>query len=165
MKQIHRVLILLAIMLVLVGSVIGLEYLRGKRLAAQVDASMEPGDIPIYWNGDLKAAFAPSDLQEMPLVSFVDAEEGKTQEDWYFREVLLSLFPETLFNESVTVTVISTTREKSATLTWSEIQEPANMVMFDLSGRGTIKLISLLEKLDVRDEWVQDVDRIEVTAK
>ncbi len=37
-----------------------------------------------------------------------------------------------------------------------------NMVMFDLSNRGTLKLVSLLEKLDTRDEWVQDVDRIEV---
>jgi hypothetical protein len=37
------------------------------------------------------------------------------------------------------------------------------MVMFDLSGRGTLKLVSTLERLDVRDEWVQDVDKIEVT--
>jgi hypothetical protein len=34
--------------------------------------------------------------------------------------------------------------------------------MFDLSGRGTLKLVSVLERLDVRDEWVQDVDQIEV---
>jgi hypothetical protein len=36
-------------------------------------------------------------------------------------------------------------------------------VMFDLSGRGTLKLVSTLERLDVRDEWVQDVDQIEVS--
>jgi hypothetical protein len=34
--------------------------------------------------------------------------------------------------------------------------------MFDLSGRGTLKLVSLLPRLDVRDEWVQDVDKIEI---
>jgi len=34
--------------------------------------------------------------------------------------------------------------------------------MFDLAGRGTLKLVSKLERLDIRDEWVQDVDRIEV---
>jgi hypothetical protein len=34
--------------------------------------------------------------------------------------------------------------------------------MFDLSSRGTLKLVSVLERLDVRDEWVQDVDKIEV---
>jgi hypothetical protein len=31
-----------------------------------------------------------------------------------------------------------------------------------VSGRGTLKLVSTLERLDVRDEWVQDVDKIEV---
>jgi hypothetical protein len=51
---------------------------------------------------------------------------------------------------------------KSAELTWVEVNEAQNMVMFDLSSRGTLKLVSLLEKLDVRDEWVQDVDRIEI---
>jgi hypothetical protein len=35
-------------------------------------------------------------------------------------------------------------------------------VLFDLSGRGTLKLVSKLEGLDTRDTWVQDVDRIEV---
>jgi hypothetical protein len=34
--------------------------------------------------------------------------------------------------------------------------------MFDLSNRGTLKLVSKLEKLNTRDEWVQDVDKIEV---
>ncbi len=34
--------------------------------------------------------------------------------------------------------------------------------MFDLSNRGTLKLVSVLPKLDTRDEWVQDVDSIEV---
>ncbi len=34
--------------------------------------------------------------------------------------------------------------------------------MFDLSNRGTLKLVSVLQKLDTRDEWVQDVDSIEV---
>jgi hypothetical protein len=47
-------------------------------------------------------------------------------------------------------------------LTWAEVDKPANMVMFDLSSRGTLKLVSLLDRLDVRDEWVQDVDRIEI---
>jgi hypothetical protein len=39
------------------------------------------------------------------------------------------------------------------------------MVMFDLSGRGTLKLISKVERLDVRDEWIQDVDKIEVVPQ
>jgi hypothetical protein len=36
------------------------------------------------------------------------------------------------------------------------------MVMFDLSGRGTLKLVSTLPGFDNRDSWIQDVDKIEV---
>ncbi len=92
----------------------------------------------------------------------MDAEEGKTQQGWLLRDVLAlyldtgSLKPETL------ITVSSSSREKSADLTWAEVNEPKNYVMFDLSGRGTLKLVSVLERLDIRDEWVQDVDKIEV---
>jgi len=60
--------------------------------------------------------------------------------------------------------VSSSSRDKSAQLTWAEVDDPANMVMFDLSSRGTLKLVSLMEKLDTRDEWVQDTDKIEITS-
>jgi hypothetical protein len=36
------------------------------------------------------------------------------------------------------------------------------MILFDISGRGTLKLVSLLDRLDTRDEWVQDSDKIEI---
>ena len=62
------------------------------------------------------------------------------------------------------ITVASSSKEKSIQLTWPEIADEANMIMFDLSGRGTLKLVSLLERLDVRDEWVQDVDSIDVVC-
>lgn len=60
------------------------------------------------------------------------------------------------------IIVSSASRNKSAQLTWQEVNDRENMVMFDLSNRGTLKLVSLLEKLDMRDEWIQDIDRIEV---
>jgi hypothetical protein len=60
------------------------------------------------------------------------------------------------------IRVSSSSEDKSAQLTWAEVAEPANLVMFDLSNRGTLKLVSVLERLDTRDEWVQDVDRIEI---
>ena len=60
------------------------------------------------------------------------------------------------------IVVTSSSRNKVVELTWDEVEQTSNMVMFDLSGRGTLKLVSLLERLDVRDEWVQDVDKIEI---
>ena len=59
----------------------------------------------------------------------------------------------------------SSSRGKTAELTWAEVDESTNMVMFDLATRGTVKLVSLLEKLDTRDEWVQDVDKIEIETE
>ena len=59
----------------------------------------------------------------------------------------------------------SSSRAKSAQVTWAEVDVLENYVMFDLSNRGTLKLVSVLPALDTRDEWVQDVDSIEVTSR
>ncbi len=165
MVQKKRIFIALGILFFLILAVIGIEYQRGKNLANRIDASLEPGDIPVYWNGNLKAAFSPTDLEILSLVSFIDTEEGKTQEGWLLKDVLLTQFSENLFNDNTTIQIISTSREKSMELSWAEVNNPNNMVMFDLSGRGTLKLVSLLERLDIRDEWIQDVDKIEIVTR
>jgi hypothetical protein len=59
--------------------------------------------------------------------------------------------------------VSSSSREKAKMLTWSDIENQENMVLFDLSGRGTLKLVSKIPGFDNRDTWIQDVDKIEVT--
>ena len=165
MSQKKRILLAVGIVLILSGAMLAIDHYRGQRLAAELDASLEPGDIPIYWDGLLKAAFSPKDIENLPPASFVDAEKGKTQEGWMLKDVLLVYFPERQFRDDTAIKVISTSRNKSADLEWQEVANPDNMVMFDLSGRGTLKLVSLLERLDERDEWVQDVDRIEVSSK
>ncbi len=165
MNQKTRILIAFGIIIILIGVVIGLDYVRGQRIAAQIDASLEPGDIPVYWNSALRAAFSPADLEPLTPASFIDAEEGKTQDGWMLKDVLLVYFRETQFSEDTIIKVISTSREKSMDLTWAEVSNTDNKVMFDLSGRGTLKLVSLLERLDVRDEWIQDVDRIEISTQ
>ena len=78
------------------------------------------------------------------------------------RDVLLLHVDEDELEPEARIVVTSSSREKSVELTWAEVDDPANWVMFDLSGRGTLKLVSVLERLDIRDEWVQDVDQIEV---
>jgi hypothetical protein len=165
MSQGKRIVIAVVILVVLVGAVLGIEALR--RRAAQpttVDAqvTLVPGSIPIYLDGQLVAAFSPQDLETMKQVSFVDAEEGKTQEGWLLRDVLLSHLDRDHLEPNTPIMVSSSSRDKAVELTWAEVEDPENWVMFDLSGRGTLKLVSVLERLDVRDEWVQDVDRVEV---
>ena len=154
-----RVLIGVAILIAVGGALLGLEALRRQRLT---EADLEPGSIPIYVDGVLTAAFVPDDRTRLEQVAFQDAEEGKTQEGWMLRDVLLLHLPQDSLAPDTQITVSSSSRGKSVQLAWSEVDSEENMVMFDLSGRSTLKLISKLPRLDVRDEWVQDTDRIEV---
>jgi hypothetical protein len=160
MTQKGRILLAVGIIILIAAAVAGVEVVR--RATSAPD--LPPGSVPIYLNGEFIAAFTPDDLAELEQVSFVDAEEGKTQEGWMLHNVLLLHITETDLSPETLITVSSSSRDKSAQLTWAEVSDTENMVMFDLSGRGTLKLVSKLEQLDVRDEWVQDVDRIEVST-
>jgi len=157
MSQRTRILIAGLIIVALVGVVLGVELLR--RQVAPED--LEPGSVPIYVRGRFVGAFLPTDLEQLTEVSFVDAEEGKTQQGWMLRDVLLLyLTPDALRNTDITVS--SSSRGKSVTLSWTEVDTVENMVMFDLSGRGTLKLVSRIPGFDIRDAWIQDVDRIDI---
>ena len=165
MNQRTRILIAVLILLVLVGAVLGIDALRRRGGSAPVagdQATPVPGSVPVYADGQLVGSFSPGDLERLEKVSFVETEEGKTEEGWLLRDVLLLHVEEDYFTADTLITVSSSSRGKSAQLTWTQVDDPANMVMFDLSGRGTLKLVSLLEELDTRDEWVQDADRIEL---
>jgi hypothetical protein len=122
------------------------------------------GGIPIYYQGTLLAAFTPADLEGLSEASFVDPVENKPQTGWLVSEILLSFFTPDQLTPDTTITFISESRGKSATLTWAEVSDPQGYVMFDVSNRGTLKLVSQLEKLDERDEWVQDTEKIDVGA-
>jgi hypothetical protein len=144
--------------------VFGVEMLRRQAFTNRAAASGElaAGSIPIYYQGRLIAGFTPADLEGMAQTQFVDAEEGKTQEGWLLRDVLLVFIDPDQLTNSASIVVSSTSRNKRIDMTWQEVKDSENKVMFDLSGRGTLKLVSLLDRLDVRDEWIQDVDLIEV---
>jgi len=167
MSQKTRLLIAVAIILVIAGSLLGVEaFLRQKQTIedAEGELTLSPGSIPIYVNGKLAYGFNPEDLADLGKISFVDAEEGKTQEGWALRDILrLYIAPENLEAET-RITVSSSSRDRSVQLTWAEVDDPENWVLFDLSGRGTLKLVSTLEGFDTRDDWVQDTDKIEITT-
>jgi hypothetical protein len=165
MSQNTRVVVAVVALAFVVGAILGIDALRRRGGATPVvegDATLPPGSIPIYLNGVIVGGFTPDDLDQLALVSFVDAEEGKTQEGWWLSDVLLENVEASQLTSTTRINVSSSSRGKTAQLTWEEVEEPANHVMFDLSSRGTLKLVSVLERLDVRDEWVQDVDKIEV---
>jgi hypothetical protein len=161
-----RIVIALAAVLVIAGLVLGVDWLQRYQAAQVVSTStpLPPGSIPIVYNGQIVAGFLPTDLEKLTLVSFVDAEEGKTQDGWLLRDVLLLVLKPEQLPDEAQITVSSSSRDKSATLSWAKVKEASNMVMFDLSNRGTLKLVSLLPQLNTRNWWVQDVDRIEVVT-
>ena len=161
--DVRRIAIAVLALVVVIGGVLGIDVLRRRAGAMQEGAEVivPPGAIPIYVDGRLAAGFGPDDLGQLEQVSFVDAEEGKPQEGWLLSDVLLQYLPEGALT-GAEVEVSSSSRDKAVRMAWDEVRDRENMVMFDLSGRGTLKLVSLLERLDVRDEWIQDVDRIEV---
>jgi len=168
MTQKSRILIAVGLIVLIVSLVLGLEVLRRQRSVltrAGDEVVLQPGSIPIYVDGSLAAGFTPEGLGELETVSFVDDEDGKTQEGWMLRDVLGLYLNTAALDSDASIMVSSSSREKSVTLTWAEVDDPVNWVMFDVSGRGTLKLVSVLERLDVRDEWVQDVDKIGVVTR
>jgi hypothetical protein len=160
MLQRTRILIAVVVLIIVVAAVLGIDAVQ----RASKEPALAPGSIPIYLDGKLMGGFSPDDLGHLEQVSFVEPEEGKKQEGWLVRDILLLHVDRKKLKPESTINVRSSSREKSALLTWTEVDNLANMVMFDLSNKGTLKLVSVLDKLDTRDEWVQDVDRIEMTS-
>lgn len=160
MTQNKRIIIAVAILVVAVAAVLGVDALRRQRAA-----DLEPGSVPIYFNDRFVDSFKPDDLERLAEVSFVDAEEGKTQEGWLLRDVLLLYIERDVFRDDTLISVSSSSRDKSVQLTWAQVDDADNKVMFDLSGRGTLKLASLIDGFDTRDDWIQDVDRIGIAGR
>lgn len=169
MTQRNRLLIGVLVLVLIVAALVAADALRRRLAHAPAAIEGEPtlvaGSIPIYLDGRLVAGFQPQDLERLQKTSFVDSEEGKTQEGWLLRDVILLYVPRRQLQSEARVTVFSSSRDKSAELTWAEVDEPKNWVLFSLSNRGTLKLVSVLERLDSRDEWVQDSDRIEIVSR
>jgi hypothetical protein len=163
MSQRNRMPLAVVILCVLVAVIVGVDALSRLRTAS-LPETPPPGSVPIYLDGRLVGSITATDLEPISKVSFVEAAEGVEQSGWLLRDVILlhvardKLKPESLIR-------VSSCQNKAAENTWAEADDPANRVMFDLSNRGTLKLVSLLEKLDTREEWVQDTDRIEVTTR
>ena len=167
LSQRGRIWIALGIIALIAAAVLGGEMLRGRLItgaSAGPEPTLVPGGIPIYLDGRLVASFTPADLGQLEKVSFTEPVEGKLQDGWLLRDILLLHLKAEQLKPETQVVVSSSSRKKSAELTWAEVAEPANRVMFDLSNRGTLKLVSVLPKLDAREEWVQDTDRIEITT-
>jgi hypothetical protein len=162
-----RILIACVAILIISVLVISVDWLKRNMSPPPIETStpLPAGSVPILLDGEVIAGFVPADMEKLTQVSFVDAEEGKTQQGWLLRDILLLYLKPEQLQDSTQITVSSSSRDKSVTLTWAEVKEASNMVMFDLSNRGTLKLVSLLPQLKTRNYWIQDVDKIEIVSQ
>jgi len=165
MNQKKRILLLLGGLAAIIAVMFVVEYIRGISQANNSDGELQPGDVAIYWNGKLDLGFSAADLETLEKVTFTDKEDQKIQEGWLLKDILLNFYTNDQFSEDTVIRVSSSSRSLSATVIWDEVLNDKNFIMFDLSGRGTLKLVSVLERLDVRAEWVQDIDKIEINPQ
>ena len=112
----NKKIILAVVVLVLIGAVVfGVEFFQRQSLKKQNEAAlvaMEPGSIPVYLNGKLVSGFTPADLEGLQEVTFVDAEEGKTQEGWLLKDVLAKHVDVNSLSDNALIVVSSSVREK-----------------------------------------------------
>jgi len=165
MNQKKRIILLLGGLVAITAVMFVIEYFRGISQAKNSDGELQPGDVGIYWNGKLDMGFSAVDLETLGKVSFTDNEDQKIQEGWLLKDILLNFYSKDQFSEDTVIRVSSSSRSLSATVIWDEVLNDKNFILFDLSGRGTLKLVSVLERLDERAEWIQDVDKIEINPQ
>ncbi len=160
-----RFLLGILILAALCSAVLGVDYLQRRAAAASGTAGAGAGSIPIYLDGLFTGSFTADDLAPFPRSSFNDAEEGKEQSGWLLRDAVELRVQGRSLGPGSTVTVSSSSRQKSVQMSWAEAGDPANLVILAVSGRGTLKLVAKQGTASPRDRWVQDVDRIEVTSR
>ncbi|UCC65092.1 MAG: hypothetical protein JSV36_08685, partial [Anaerolineae bacterium] len=124
MTQRTRILVAFIILVAVVGAVLGLDALQ----RTSSEPTLAPGSIPLYLDGRLLAGFTPDDLDQLKTVSFVEAEEGKKQEGWLLRDVILLYVDTSRLEKDSVITVSSSSRDRSAEFTWAEVNERAIMV-------------------------------------
>ena len=122
MDQKKRIIIAVIVLLVIVGGVLGVDTLQRQKAASQAPADMPPGSIPIFVDGGFVASFVPDDFSQLQSASFVDAEEGKTQDGWLLKDVLLLYVQPNKLKADTQITVSSSSREKAKTLTLGRSQ-------------------------------------------
>ncbi|MEJ2757635.1 MAG: hypothetical protein P8046_04045, partial [Anaerolineales bacterium] len=87
MSQTKRIFIGLAIIVAIIGGVLITDAIQRAQRAVAFE-NLPPGAIPIYFEDKFQGGFIPEDLSELDGASFVDDEEGKTQEGWMLRDIL-----------------------------------------------------------------------------
>ena len=167
MSQRNRTLLVVAVVALVAGA-LGLSGLLQR--GASTSSEPEAGKIHVYVDGRFVANVDPAQVSALATSSFVDSEKGKTQEGPRLQDVLLLYLDEGNLEEGSIIKVNgiqpSNEKAKEATVTWGQASESVNNVLLDVSvSSGSLKLVSTLPGLDTRADWVQGIQRIDVTTR
>jgi len=167
MSQKNRILIIVGVLAIVAIALGILGWLQSRTLVPTEEP--EPGRIHVYVDGSFTANVDPTQVSALPNASFKDAEKDKTQEGPRLADLILLYVDANKLqpDSSISVTGIqpSNDQTKEVTLTWSQVLDPASNVILDYSATGdALKLVSTLPGLDTRDDWVQGLQRIDVTT-
>jgi hypothetical protein len=167
MSQRTRVVIVIGVLVVIAVAAAIYGAVMQNRMKNAAQNVPQPNMIHLYVDGKFVANVSPVELNDLPAASFTDAEEGKLQEGWWLHDVVRLYVQEDQLGPDSEVDVAgirSTTGEtKQQALTWQQVTDPANTVIFDLAGNGqSLKLVSSIAGFDTRDTWIQGVSRIDV---
>lgn len=169
MSSRQRIIIAIAILVVLAGSILAIDSLRrGGYLFRHMRTGAKEysgGCIPVFSSGTLVGSFCRENSDRLKRTGFIDKKENKLQEGWLLRDVVLLYVDKKNITPGTVVRIESSSRNKKAELPWKEISDESNKILLAVSKQGNLKLVSIMKGLDTRDSWVQEVDKIEVMSR
>lgn len=165
MSQNKRIIIALIIIVVLSGAILTVDsFRRGGMLYRNfISKKFDAGYIPIYRGPHELGRFSIAETSKLTKIAFTDKTEKKLQEGWPLSDVIRMYVDKNSLTPGTRVMVASSARNKAVSLAWNDIAKKKNMIILAISKQGTLKLVSMMKGFDTRDQWIQNVDRIEVS--
>jgi len=168
-SQKKRLLIVVLVLTALMAAFVMYNAMPGNKLRTGLTTSQLPGMVSLFTDGIFKAHVIPADVDRLPRVSFAEPEKGKSLEGWMLKDVIALYIDTGQISGGSEVTVLGVGEkrgEKTATLSWEEVLDPnAHVILHPTRDGQSLKLVSTLEQLDTRDEWVQGVKRIDIKTR
>jgi len=169
MSQKKRMLIVILVMISLMAALIVYNAVMRNRIGSGPSNVPLPGMISLFIDGVFRTQIMPADLDQLTMSSCNESEQGKTLKGWLLRDVIMLYVDTSSMGDYSEIAVFGARDkrgDKAVTLTWKDVSDPATHVLLHPSKDGqSLKLVSTMDQLDTRDEWVQGVMRIDITTR
>jgi len=165
--KLDRKQLFIAGIIVVIAVALGIQGYLQMAVRAPTEEPVD-GLLHVYVDDVFIANVAPADALALEAHEFTDAEEGVAQAGPRLDELVLLYVDSSRLRDESKITVSGSRKgaDKTASVTWAEAIDISNNIILDVSSSGdSLKLVSTLPRMDVRAEWVQGINRIDVTTK